>query len=114
VGGNNERSNIDLVRVICSILDDMAPRGRPYADLIEFVVDRPGHDRRYAIDATKIEAELGWRPAHTLEVGLRSTVRWYLDNKAWCTQVASGRYGRERLGLGTAAVEKRPAGPEKT
>ncbi len=115
VGGNNEQSNINLVRTICSILDDMAPRPRPYEDLIEFVVDRPGHDRRYAIDATKIEAELGWRPAHSLEEGLKRTVRWYLDNKAWCTLVASGRYGRERLGLGVGIgpAETRATPPER-
>jgi dTDP-glucose 4,6-dehydratase len=105
VGGDNERSNIDLVRTICSILDGVAPSSRPYGELIEFVVDRPGHDRRYAIDAAKIQAELGWRPAHSLEEGLTRTVRWYLDNRAWCTMVASGRYARERLGLGPAPAE---------
>jgi len=83
IGGNAEARNIDLVRTICAILDDERPDGAPHADLITFVTDRPGHDHRYAIDAAKIAAELGWHPTVTLEQGLRQTVRWYLDNRDW-------------------------------
>ncbi len=83
VGGGNEATNLDLVRRICAILDRLRPDAAPHADLIEFVTDRPGHDARYAIDATRIMDELGWRPSVTLEEGLERTVRWYLDNEAW-------------------------------
>ncbi|MEO1548852.1 MAG: dTDP-glucose 4,6-dehydratase [Pseudomonadota bacterium] len=83
IGGENEARNIDLVRMLCALLDEMAPRNGSYADLITFVTDRPGHDLRYAIDPTRIRTELGWRPSVTLEEGLRRTVRWYLDNEAW-------------------------------
>jgi dTDP-glucose 4,6-dehydratase len=100
VGGEGERSNLDLVRTICALLDEMRPRAGSYADLIEFVADRPGHDRRYAIDPTKIRDELGWRPSHSLDEGLRRTVRWYLDNGDWCARAGAGGYARERLGLG--------------
>jgi dTDP-glucose 4,6-dehydratase len=101
VGGNSERRNIDVVRAICALLDDMLPNGvnRPHAKLIEFVTDRPGHDARYAIDASKIERELGWRPKHDFDDGLRATVRWYLDNRGWWERVMSGAYRGERLGL---------------
>ena len=99
IGGHNERTNIDVVRAICALMDEMAPSERPHADLIRFVTDRPGHDARYAIDAGKIERELGWRPAETFETGLRKTVRWYLDNRAWWEGVRSGSYRGERLGL---------------
>lgn len=94
VGGWNERTNLDIVRHICSLLDDQHPRedGRSYADQIRFVDDRPGHDRRYAIDATKIERELGWKPAETFETGIRKTVAWYLANGAWMTAVQDGSY----------------------
>lgn len=94
IGGWNEKANIDVVRSICAILDEMRPLndGRSYADQIAFVADRPGHDRRYAIDATKIERELGWRPAETFDSGIRKTVNWYLDNGAWVNEVASGSY----------------------
>jgi dTDP-glucose 4,6-dehydratase len=102
VGGDAERSNIDVVRRICTILDTLAP-GRHHEDLIEFVADRPGHDLRYAIDASKIRAELGWRPQETFESGLEKTVRWYLDNRAWWERIRSGVYRGERLGLGHAA-----------
>jgi dTDP-glucose 4,6-dehydratase len=93
IGGNSERMNIDLVRTICASLDELRPRkaGR-YADLISFVKDRPGHDRRYAIDASKIRRELGWQPAETLQSGLRRTLQWYLDNQAWAVEVTSGAY----------------------
>lgn len=103
VGGHNERANLDVVRTICALLDELAPDSphAPHGSLITFVTDRPGHDRRYAIDAGKIERELGWTPEETLESGLRKTVRWYLDNLAWSEAVLSKGYGGERLGLGS-------------
>jgi dTDP-glucose 4,6-dehydratase len=101
VGGGSERRNIDVVRTICALLDEMLPNSanRPHSRLIEFVTDRPGHDARYAIDASKIRNELGWRPRHSFEDGLRETVRWYLDNRAWWQRVMSGAYRGQRLGL---------------
>lgn len=101
VGGHNEQRNIEVVRMICALLEELAPRRadqRPYADLVEFVRDRPGHDTRYAIDATKIERELGWRPQETFASGLARTVRWYLDNRSWWQRVLDGSYRLERLG----------------
>jgi dTDP-glucose 4,6-dehydratase len=93
VGGWNERPNIDIVKTICSLLDEMKPDAAgPYARHIRYVTDRPGHDRRYAIDARKLERELGWKPAETFETGIRKTVRWYLDNQAWVQRVQSGAY----------------------
>jgi dTDP-glucose 4,6-dehydratase len=94
IGGWNEKPNLDVVHKICGILDELAPRpdGKPYADQITYVTDRPGHDRRYAIDATKINRELGWKPAETFETGIRKTVQWYLDNQAWVKNVTSGDY----------------------
>ena len=94
VGGWNEKSNLDVVRTICAILDELKPRvdGRPYTDQITFVQDRPGHDRRYAIDATKIEQALAWRPAETFESGIRKTIVWYLENPSWAENVTSGAY----------------------
>jgi dTDP-glucose 4,6-dehydratase len=94
IGGANERKNIDVVRTICSLLDRLSPRadGRAYAEQITFVRDRPGHDRRYAIDATKIRTELGWTPRETFETGIERTVRWYLDNQTWVERVTSGAY----------------------
>ena len=83
IGGENERSNLDLVQTICTILDALKPASEPYADMIEFVSDRPGHDLRYAIDPTRIREELGWRPSVTVEEGLEKTVRWYLENEEW-------------------------------
>ena len=83
VGGRNERRNIDVVHTICATLDRLRPKSSPYADLIRFVKDRPGHDQRYAIDATKLETELGWRALETFETGIEKTIRWYLDNEAW-------------------------------
>ncbi|WP_018411125.1 dTDP-glucose 4,6-dehydratase [Methyloversatilis thermotolerans] len=93
IGGWNEKPNIDIVRTVCALLDDMKPdpAGR-YERLITYVKDRPGHDRRYAIDARKIERELGWKPAETFDTGIRKTVRWYLDNQAWVQNVQSGGY----------------------
>ncbi|MGL6208495.1 MAG: dTDP-glucose 4,6-dehydratase [Paracoccaceae bacterium] len=100
IGGENEARNIDLVRMICALLDEMAPQGAPHDRLITFVTDRPGHDARYAIDPTRIREELGWRPSVTLEQGLRKTVRWYLDNEAWWKPL-QGRAGvGVRLGKG--------------
>ncbi len=94
IGGWNEMSNLDVVRTLCAMLDDMRPRadGRSYASQITFVADRPGHDRRYAIDARKIERELGWRPLETFESGIHKTVRWYLDHPDWVEGVTSGSY----------------------
>ncbi len=103
IGGHNEKRNIDLVRQLCSLLDELRPdpQGRPHERLITYVEDRKGHDLRYAIDASKIERELGWRPQETFESGIRKTVVWYLDHMGWCRSV-QGAYGRERLGLGRA------------
>lgn len=94
VGGWNEKPNIDIVHTVCALLDELRPRadGQSYTTQITFVKDRPGHDRRYAIDARKIERELGWKPAETFESGIRKTVRWYLDNPQWVTNVQSGAY----------------------
>ncbi|HEX2501463.1 MAG TPA: dTDP-glucose 4,6-dehydratase [Methylomirabilota bacterium] len=110
VGAGDERTNLEIVDGICAALESMRPaagnpalsaRGaRGYADLRTFVPDRPGHDRRYAVDATRLTTELGWRPAHRFEDGLRATVAWYLEHREWCEMVLAGRYGRERLGLG--------------
>lgn len=102
IGGHNEQRNIDVVRGICALLEELAP-AKPagvarYEDLITFVKDRPGHDQRYAIDAGKIQRELGWVPEETFASGLRKTVQWYLDNLEWCRHVQDGSYQRERLG----------------
>ena len=98
VGGRNERRNIDVVRRICSVLDETSPSNRPREELIEFVTDRPGHDARYAIDATKLENELGWRALENFDTGIEKTVRWYLDNEWWWRPLRE-RYAGERLGL---------------
>ena len=94
VGGWNEKANLDVVHTICALLDELSPRadGKSYAEQITFVTDRPGHDRRYAIDARKLERELGWKPAETFETGIRKTVQWYLDNNEWTNNVTSGAY----------------------
>ncbi len=100
IGGHNEKQNIEVVKTICKILDELKPRleGKTYASLITFVNDRPGHDLRYAIDASKIERELGWKPQESFETGIRKTVQWYLNNLEWCQRVQDGSYQRERLG----------------
>ncbi|MFQ5645190.1 MAG: dTDP-glucose 4,6-dehydratase [Thiogranum sp.] len=92
IGGSNEWYNIDIVHRVCDRLDELAPGQQPYRELITFVTDRPGHDRRYAIDSSKIQRELGWTPAHDFEAGLESTLRWYLDNRGWCDRIRSGEY----------------------
>jgi dTDP-glucose 4,6-dehydratase len=94
IGGCNEKPNIEIVHTVCALLDELRPRidGKPYREQIAYVTDRPGHDRRYAIDATKIEHELGWKPAETFETGIRKTVQWYLDNQGWVSNVQSGAY----------------------
>ena len=100
VGGHNERTNLEVVQTVCRILDELKPRadGSKYETLITFVTDRPGHDLRYAIDPTKLVRELGWRPAHTFDSGIRETVQWYLDNEWWWGPIRSGKYAGERLG----------------
>ena len=94
VGGWNEKANIDIVKTVCALLDEMRPRsdGKSYAEQITYVTDRPGHDRRYAIDARKLERELGWKPAETFDTGIRKTVQWYLENPEWVANVQSGSY----------------------
>lgn len=99
IGGHNEKQNLEVVQTICSILDSLVPKATPYAEQITYVTDRPGHDRRYAIDASKMSAELNWQPQETFETGLRKTVEWYLVNQEWCKHVQDGTYQRERLGI---------------
>lgn len=99
IGGHNEKQNIDVVHTICDLLQELAPSSQKYRDLITHVADRPGHDLRYAIDASKIERELGWVPEESFESGIRKTVQWYLNNRNWCQRVQDGSYQRERLGV---------------
>ena len=103
IGGHNEKANLEVVKTLCSLLEELAPNKpigvNAYQDLITFVTDRPGHDVRYAIDAGKIERELGWTPEETFETGLRKTVQWYLNNEAWWRRVLDGSYNQERLGI---------------
>jgi dTDP-glucose 4,6-dehydratase len=107
VGGHNERTNIAIAHAICDALDRVVPRtkgaGKSYRDLITFVADRPGHDRRYAIDPSKIERELGWKPRTPFAQGLELTLAWYLGHKPWCERITQGVYRRERLGLAEGA-----------
>ncbi len=101
IGGHNEKQNIEVVKTICKILDELKPQAnhQPYETLISFVKDRPGHDLRYAIDASKIKNDLGWVPEESFETGIRKTVEWYLNNLEWCRRVQDGSYQRERLGV---------------
>ncbi len=100
IGGNEEWANIDLVNLLCDTVQELVPRNSGhYRDLIKFISDRPGHDRRYAIDASRIRKELGWTPKHTFETGLRETIQWYLANSQWLDEIRTERYGGDRLGL---------------
>ncbi|TDR87326.1 dTDP-glucose 4,6-dehydratase [Enterovirga rhinocerotis] len=104
VGGNAERTNLEVVKTLCAVLDELRPRagGGSYAEQIGFVADRPGHDLRYAIDATKLRDELGWEPRESFDTGIRKTVAWYLANEPWWRAIQAGQYGGERLGLKAA------------
>ncbi len=109
IGGNNEKTNLDLVTTLCEILDELISDSphKPHKSLIKFVEDRPGHDRRYAIDAGKIKRGLGWEPAETLDTGLRKTVQWYLDHPEWIENIMSGAYKGQRLGLDAVVAENK-------
>ncbi|MFI5396497.1 MAG: dTDP-glucose 4,6-dehydratase [Candidatus Binatia bacterium] len=117
IGGENERTNVEVITHICAALEELLPPAdnpmlvtrnvRHYEDLKTFVKDRPGHDRRYAIDPTKIRRELGWKPRHDFDAGVRQTVRWYLEHQTWCAAVQTGNYGRDRLGLSAAGAAGR-------
>ncbi len=102
IGGHNEKKNLEVVQTICSILDTLVPKETGYAQQITYVQDRPGHDRRYAIDSSKMQRELDWTPVETFETGLKKTVQWYLENSEWCQHVQDGSYQRERLGVESA------------
>ena len=99
IGGDNQKTNLEMVHTLCDLLDERVP-DVPHRSLITFVADRPGHDRRYAIDASKIKRDLDWKPNETLATGLRRTVDWYLEHRNWVERVLSGAYRGERLGLG--------------
>ena len=101
IGGNNEIKNIDVIQIVCDVLDEILPRdnGLVYSELIHYVTDRPGHDFRYAIDSTKIEKELGWLPIESFETGVRKTIQWYLDNRSWWKSIQDNTYRQERLGV---------------
>jgi len=98
VGGSNERTNLEVVETICGILDELRPKEKAYREQIVFVKDRPGHDKRYAIDATKLKKQLGWKPEENFETGIRRTIQWYLDNKWWWGPIREAKYSGERLG----------------
>jgi dTDP-glucose 4,6-dehydratase len=102
VGGRNERTNLEVVHVICDLIDKHASGERPKRELIRFVTDRPGHDQRYAIDATKLETELGWRAKETFETGIEHTVRWFIDNPWWWEPLRTAGHGKARIGLKAA------------
>jgi len=110
IGGDAERRNIDVVHLICDLLDETVPAGKTRRELIEFVTDRPGHDARYAMDISRIAAELDWRPSHSFESGLRQTLDWYLANRSWWEAIRSGQYRGDRLGLGANGVSSASAG----
>tara|TARA_R110001592_G_scaffold85353_1_gene252164 strand:+ start:4997 stop:6082 length:1086 start_codon:yes stop_codon:yes gene_type:complete len=99
IGGHNEKKNLEVVQTICTILDLLVPKNSLYAEQITYVADRPGHDRRYAIDSSKMSKELNWQPQETFDTGLRKTIEWYLTNQTWCKNVQDGSYQRERLGI---------------
>ena len=101
IGGNNQIKNIDIVETICKIMDDVKPRkdSKKYSDLITFVKDRPGHDLRYAIDASKIKNNLGWTPKEVFESGIKKTIEWYIENEIWWRRIQKKHYKQERLGL---------------
>lgn len=107
IGGNNEQTNLDLVKLVCGILDELHPGPQPYFSLVKFVTDRPGHDLRYAIDATKIRQQLGWEPTEDFQSGFRQTIQWYLDHRDWWQQILDGSYRLERQGGPTQSM----AGP---
>jgi dTDP-glucose 4,6-dehydratase len=106
IGGHNEKQNIEVVQAICSILDKLVPKKTKYQEQITYVADRPGHDRRYAIDSSKMQQELGWTPGETFETGLKKTIQWYLDNNKWCQHVQDGSYQRERLGVEASTMKE--------
>jgi dTDP-glucose 4,6-dehydratase len=110
IGGDAERRNIDVVHLICDLLDETVPAGKPRRELIAFVTDRPGHDARYAMDISRIAAELDWRPSHSFESGLRQTLDWYIANRSWWEAIRSGQYRGDRLGLGANGVSSASAG----
>ncbi|AQQ02458.1 dTDP-glucose 4,6-dehydratase [Roseibium algicola] len=110
IGGDAERRNIDVVHLICDLLDETVPAVKPRRELIAFVTDRPGHDARYAMDISRIAAELDWRPSHSFESGLRQTLDWYLANRSWWEAIRSGQYRGDRLGLGANGVSSASAG----
>ncbi|WP_158137639.1 dTDP-glucose 4,6-dehydratase [Vibrio metschnikovii] len=99
IGGHNEKKNVEVVESICAILDALVPKMTSYAEQITYVQDRPGHDRRYAIDSSKMQKELGWTPIETFDTGLKKTIQWYLDNQEWCRNIQDGSYQGERLGV---------------
>jgi dTDP-glucose 4,6-dehydratase len=102
VGGNNERTNLQVVQTICDVLDELVPANSPRRELITFVSDRPGHDKRYAIDSTKLQTELGWKPQQDFETGIRSTIQWYLDNDWWWRPIREKKYDGKRIGAGNS------------
>ena len=106
IGGHNEMKNLEVVDMICEILDTLVPKSSAYTEQIIYVQDRPGHDRRYAIDSSKMQRELNWTPEETFETGLRKTVQWYLDNSIWCQNVQDGSYQRERLGVESTVTKE--------